>query len=270
MPAIPPGVRAFIGPARRSNRTLSRLMKSDIWYPHYIGDYQRDTQHLTTLEHGAYRLLLDTCYTSNGRLPDDDGDLSRIAKLSLSDWQAIRSRIAVFFQKHPSDNGTAGFWTHKRVLAELEKSRKQYERKSLGASKTNEKRWGTPSHSDSLSDTHSGSQCVSPSQPQSQSSVCVNRVPVEISLPPGFPVTLEDAIAGGSMVGVSQELIKKTWEKAKYRGGRDSHGQQILSWATYLSACKTYDQDRQAKEKERKSRPSRTTPRSVFDERGDG
>lgn len=38
------------------------------WYPHYPGDYQRDTKDLTLLEHGAYRQLLDYYY-STGPLP---------------------------------------------------------------------------------------------------------------------------------------------------------------------------------------------------------
>jgi len=34
------------------------------WYPHYPGDYARDTQQLSLLEHGAYRLLMDHYYST--------------------------------------------------------------------------------------------------------------------------------------------------------------------------------------------------------------
>jgi uncharacterized protein YdaU (DUF1376 family) len=31
-------------------------------YQHHIGDYRRDTMHLTLLEHGVYRQLIDLYY----------------------------------------------------------------------------------------------------------------------------------------------------------------------------------------------------------------
>ena len=83
------------------------------WYP---GDYQRDTQHLTTLEHGAYRLLIDACWCRAGSLPSDDGDLARIVHLQPQEWLSIRPRMAAFFQINN------GIWTHKRVTSELHKA----------------------------------------------------------------------------------------------------------------------------------------------------
>jgi uncharacterized protein YdaU (DUF1376 family) len=91
------------------------------WYP---GDYQRDTQHLSTQEHGAYRLLIDACWCCGGALPTDDADLARITHLQPNEWQAMRPRIAKFFQ---SDNGE---WKHKRVTAELDKAKTNAQRQS--------------------------------------------------------------------------------------------------------------------------------------------
>lgn len=148
------------------------MSKPDIWMPWYIGDYQRDTQHLSTLEHGAYRLLIDAYWCNRGPLPDRDEDFARITRLSLSDWLATRSRIAPFFQPEddPASPGAVR-WRHGRIDRELEKAIKQHDAKRLGAHLTNTRRWPIKSHSDSLSDTDSGSlkgrPSPSPSPPSS-------------------------------------------------------------------------------------------------------
>lgn len=72
--------------------------KTDTWMPLFIGDYLADTRHLTTLEHGAYLLLLMTYWRIKGPLPDDDIKLARMAGLSLKQWKAIRPTIIEFFR----------------------------------------------------------------------------------------------------------------------------------------------------------------------------
>jgi uncharacterized protein YdaU (DUF1376 family) len=89
--------------------------------PLYIGDYAKDTRRLTTLQHGAYILLIMD-YWCNGGLPDDDGMLARIAGLSDEEWRCVRIAIAPLFRPG---------WHHKRIDEELkkasEKSRKAKE-----------------------------------------------------------------------------------------------------------------------------------------------
>jgi uncharacterized protein YdaU (DUF1376 family) len=77
--------------------------------PFYIADYLGDTEHLSTLEHGAYCLLLFS-YWRRGSLPDDDPHLANICKLPLDEWLAHRSVLQAFFYDG---------WKHKRVEAEL-------------------------------------------------------------------------------------------------------------------------------------------------------
>lgn len=57
-----------------------------MWLPLYIGDYMADTMRLTTLEHGAYLLLLME-YWRQGPLADDDNALASITKLDRKTWQ---------------------------------------------------------------------------------------------------------------------------------------------------------------------------------------
>jgi uncharacterized protein YdaU (DUF1376 family) len=81
------------------------------WMPLYVGDYLGDTGHLTTTQHGAY-LLLMMHYWRKGELPDDDRQLSKIAKLPLRTWCDYRPTLQDFFYEG---------WKHKRIDAELQR-----------------------------------------------------------------------------------------------------------------------------------------------------
>lgn len=83
-----------------------------VWMPLYVADYLGDTGHLSTVEHGAY-LLLMMHYWQHGALPNDDRKLARICRMTPDEWADIRDTIAEFF-----DPG----WVHKRIDAELEKA----------------------------------------------------------------------------------------------------------------------------------------------------
>lgn len=75
------------------------------WMPLYIADYLADTAHLSAAEHGAY-LLLIMHYWSTGGLPDDDRRLSRITRMSESEFAAARPVLVEFF---------APGWRHSRI-----------------------------------------------------------------------------------------------------------------------------------------------------------
>ncbi len=82
------------------------------WMPLYVSDYLGDTRRLTTLQHGAYLLLIME-YWQHGGLPDDDNDLAEIVGLELSEWLEMRPRIARLFKDG---------WRHKRIDEELAKA----------------------------------------------------------------------------------------------------------------------------------------------------
>jgi uncharacterized protein YdaU (DUF1376 family) len=86
---------------------------TDTWMPLYIADYLKDTRHLSTLEHGAYLLLIIYAWTSEGLLPLDEKRLARIAGLEQKEWKKSRDVLLEFFiQKRD------GF-RHKRIDEEL-------------------------------------------------------------------------------------------------------------------------------------------------------
>lgn len=81
----------------------------------YVGDYLADTTHLTTVEHGAYTLLLMAMWRSGGSLPAADDNLARLARCTLAEWSAMKPTILAFFLRSRSR------LTHKRVTKEMAK-----------------------------------------------------------------------------------------------------------------------------------------------------
>jgi uncharacterized protein YdaU (DUF1376 family) len=73
------------------------VAKPNAWMPLYIGDYLRKTMRLTTVQHGAYLLLL-MAYWQDGPLPDDDAQLAAIAKMDEKAWAKIAPTVRAFFR----------------------------------------------------------------------------------------------------------------------------------------------------------------------------
>lgn len=69
------------------------------WMPFDIPAYRNDTGHLTTLQHGAYMLLL-MHYWCHGPLPDDDEQLAATARMDAKAWRANQKVIRQFFRQH--------------------------------------------------------------------------------------------------------------------------------------------------------------------------
>lgn len=85
----------------------------------YVADYLGDTTHLTTEQHGAYLLLLMTMWRAGGVLPNDDGKLARIVRLTPARWRTVRPEVIGFFE---IDNERI---TQKRLVAEYEKAQEK-------------------------------------------------------------------------------------------------------------------------------------------------
>lgn len=84
------------------------------YYKFNIGDYAAATRHLTMLEHGAYRLLLDLYYTSEQPIPLDLKAAARKAGArSKDEVQAVETVLQEFFTE------TQSGWTHARCETEI-------------------------------------------------------------------------------------------------------------------------------------------------------
>lgn len=64
------------------------------YLPFWTSDYLADTRHLSQSEHGAYLLLIMTCWqTKDCALPDDDKMLARFAGCDLRTWKRQRETV---------------------------------------------------------------------------------------------------------------------------------------------------------------------------------
>jgi uncharacterized protein YdaU (DUF1376 family) len=87
--------------------------------------YMADTSHLTTIEHGAYLLILMAMWRAGGHLPNDDLRLARVARLRRDQWRKIAPTIREFL----TVDGDAV--TQKRLDNELKIARGRVENLAL-------------------------------------------------------------------------------------------------------------------------------------------
>lgn len=110
--------------------------KVDAYMPLWIGAYLADTLTFTTLQHGAYFLLLMAYWRERAPLPDDDDALRAITKLERADWKRVRPILAKKFKV------ADGVWWHKRVELELDDALQRKAKATAKAKGAAEARWG--------------------------------------------------------------------------------------------------------------------------------
>ena len=91
-------------------------MSNNLYMPLHPGDYLADAAHLTTVEHGAYFLLILNYWQRGEPLSADDRKLARICRLTDAEWADVKPSLAEFFIEEN------GLWKHKRIEAELVKA----------------------------------------------------------------------------------------------------------------------------------------------------
>ena len=99
------------------------------YYKHHIGDYRRDTSHLSLLEHGIYRQLLDLYYITEK--PLDANALRLINARTPEEKEATKLILKEFFVLE------GNVYIHKRCEDEIV----QYHEKSGKASASAKARW---------------------------------------------------------------------------------------------------------------------------------
>jgi uncharacterized protein YdaU (DUF1376 family) len=80
-----------------------------------IGEFSIETSGFSNEQIGAYLLLQLAAWTRDGKLPNDDTQLGRMARATPDEWQDIKSVLKPLFKV------TKGSWVHQGLL-----ERKQY------------------------------------------------------------------------------------------------------------------------------------------------
>jgi len=81
----------------------------------YVAEYLADTAHLSTLEHGAYLLLLFNYWQRGKALNSSDARLASVARMSSEQWLSVKDVLSEFFTVTDTE------WIHQRVERDLAK-----------------------------------------------------------------------------------------------------------------------------------------------------
>lgn len=90
----------------------------------YVSDFIGDTLHLSSEQVGAYLLLLMAMWNADGKLPNDEAKLARVARLSLKKWRSVAPDLMPFFEQDKDHI------SHGRLTKELQKSERQSQSRS--------------------------------------------------------------------------------------------------------------------------------------------
>lgn len=102
------------------------------YYERHLGDYAKDTAHLSMLEHGAYNLLLDRYYSTETGIPASQAH--RLARArTKEEKQAVDDVLGEFFTL------SGDVWINKRADEEVAKAQVK-----INAAKENGKKGGRP------------------------------------------------------------------------------------------------------------------------------
>ena len=136
----------------------------------YIGDYLGDTSHLSTIQHGAYLLLIMAYWQKGGCIRNADAMLRQCTRTTEEEWAECKEIVLEFFEERE------GFLYHNRIDKELHKRAVISGKSKIAA----DKRWGKidadalPTHMP----THMPTQCERNATPRVHiKDININNIP---------------------------------------------------------------------------------------------
>ncbi|UUX38864.1 YdaU family protein [Burkholderia contaminans] len=202
------------------------------FYKRHIGDYLKDTAHLSLLEHGIYTRLLDVYYTREAGIPEIQA-ARLIGARSKEEIEALRVVLDEFFEL------IDGTWLQQRCEREIEEASAQAK-----ANRENGKKGGRPKAKKNPPDNPDGTQEITETKPSGNPSGSVSLTEKNLSQTPDsrlqtpdLPEAQQQALTG---VGAGQPAsiaspVSRSIEIAVYlrqRGivGANSVNPNIAAW----------------------------------------
>ena len=201
------------------------------YYQHHVGDYRRDTGHLTLLEHGIYRQLLDLYYISEK--PIDANAVRLICVRNTDEYDAYERVLSDFFIERD------GLYFHKRCDFEIQR----FKEKSDKATQSSKTRWnknkGLPPDANAMRTHTEGNANLITNQPNNQSTNNKEKKQkkVSVSMPAGMNegiwkdflstrvkaitqtgingIAKQASLAGISLEAALQECCTRGWQSFK-------------------------------------------------------
>lgn len=199
--------------------------------PLYVSEFLGHTSHLTRDETGAYLLLLANAWIRNGKLPDDDAQLARMARATPAEWSALRPVLAPFFEVKE------GFWVQHRLLLEKDLAIKRSEtRRRVGAlggrpkSQTNSLTNSLPKGSILLKQNETPSPVPSP----------VAERESETPFPEVKDVpTIQDVLHHAFRINLAEWKARDWFDEMEGGGWLDHQHRKIVNWQSVLNRVRT-------------------------------
>lgn len=191
--------------------------------PLWTDAYLADTRHLSTLEHGAYLLLLMEAWRRpHCDLPDDDRILARLAGLSGSEWADVKPIVMDLWIL----DGRSKTWKQKRLTDE----RAYVKKKSRSQSDKATKRWNKTKTNDAaaLPDECPGdAPTPTPTEEEPKGSPSSRAPKQQSSIPADFdPVLTPSAQEDADFLGAE----RTAQELRKFRDHYTANGKRMKDW----------------------------------------
>lgn len=166
------------------------------YYEHHLGDYLRDTAHLSMLEDGAYRRMLDVYYVKEQPLPAEPRDVYRLVRATAKpERDAVLVVLREFFTQTPEG------WRHKRCDSEIGRYKdKQAKAKRSADARWNPTRQASEGNANASSTAHAIGMRTHSEGNALQSPVPSNQTPISVAEATGsaaVPNTKDELWAAG-------------------------------------------------------------------------